>query len=159
MVFTLNLLNRFYPQLRAFLRRFRLSQARLKQAAPLPIYPSDLRLSPARFRLLPRSTIRKHTTSSAPLVPIEATESASYSQPSPEPVRVDGFAQENPTAAPKREVPSYDITFTCRPCSHRSTHRISKQGYHKGSILITCPDCKNRHVISDHLKVSLNLHT
>jgi protein import protein ZIM17 len=45
------------------------------------------------------------------------------------------------------------MTFTCKPCSHRSTHRISKQGYHHGTVLITCPDCKNRHVITDHLRV------
>src|SRR3954466_10841087 len=56
---------------------------------------------------------------------------------------------------PKRaDQPSYDITFTCTPCSERSTHRITKQGYHLGSILVTCPSCKNRHVISDHLNVS-----
>ncbi|PWW73342.1 hypothetical protein C7212DRAFT_26481, partial [Tuber magnatum] len=49
--------------------------------------------------------------------------------------------------------PSYDLTFTCRPCTRRSTHRISKQAYHAGSVLITCPGCSNRHVITDHLKV------
>lgn len=47
----------------------------------------------------------------------------------------------------------YNLTFTCKPCDHRSTHDISKQGYHDGTVLITCPNCKNRHVISDHLKV------
>ncbi|KFY59850.1 hypothetical protein V496_05508 [Pseudogymnoascus sp. VKM F-4515 (FW-2607)] len=45
------------------------------------------------------------------------------------------------------------MTFTCKPCSTRSTHRVSKQGYHKGSVLISCPGCKNRHVISDHLNI------
>jgi protein import protein ZIM17 len=50
--------------------------------------------------------------------------------------------------------PSYDITFTCTPCSTRSTHRITKHAYHHGSILITCPSCRNRHIISDHLNVS-----
>lgn len=49
------------------------------------------------------------------------------------------------------DVPSYQLTFTCKPCSTRSSHKISKQGYHKGSVLITCPECRNRHVISDHL--------
>ncbi|KAG4434726.1 hypothetical protein IFR05_009803, partial [Cadophora sp. M221] len=49
--------------------------------------------------------------------------------------------------------PEYEMTFTCTPCSTRSTHRVSKQGYHKGSVLITCPECKNRHVISDHLNI------
>ena len=53
--------------------------------------------------------------------------------------------------------PEYQITFTCTPCSTRSSHKISKQGYHKGSVLVTCPECKNRHVISDHLNVSLFL--
>jgi protein import protein ZIM17 len=52
------------------------------------------------------------------------------------------------------QVPSYELTFTCNVCKTRSSHRLSKQGYHKGTILIACPDCKNRHLISDHLKVS-----
>ena len=30
---------------------------------------------------------------------------------------------------------------------------MSKQGYHNGSILIACPGCSNRHVISDHLRI------
>lgn len=59
---------------------------------------------------------------------------------------------------PKSPIPfekqAYEMTFTCKPCSTRSTHRVSKQGYHFGSVLITCPECKNRHIISDHLGVS-----
>lgn len=47
----------------------------------------------------------------------------------------------------------YQISFTCVPCEHRSHHNISKQGYHTGSVLITCPECRNRHVISDHLDI------
>ncbi|KAI1487161.1 DNL zinc finger-domain-containing protein [Biscogniauxia mediterranea] len=49
--------------------------------------------------------------------------------------------------------PHYELRFTCVPCSHRSTHIVSKQGYHKGTVLITCPECRNRHIISDHLKI------
>lgn len=52
-----------------------------------------------------------------------------------------------------KTVPHYEIVFTCKPCGTRSKHRISKQGYHHGSILISCPGCRNRHVISDHLRI------
>lgn len=45
------------------------------------------------------------------------------------------------------------MTFTCRPCGERSRHRISKQGYHYGSVLVHCPGCNNRHIISDHLQI------
>ncbi len=64
--------------------------------------------------------------------------------------------RRSPPSAPRtraEQEPAYELTFTCKPCKHRSAHHISKQGYHKGTVLITCPDCKNRHVISDHLKV------
>ncbi|KAL6902652.1 DNL zinc finger domain-containing protein [Trichoderma evansii] len=47
----------------------------------------------------------------------------------------------------------YQLSFTCVPCGHRSHHNVSKQGYHRGSTLITCPSCRNRHVISDHLNI------
>jgi protein import protein ZIM17 len=30
---------------------------------------------------------------------------------------------------------------------------MSKQGYHRGTVLIRCPSCENRHVISDHLNI------
>jgi mitochondrial protein import protein ZIM17 len=49
--------------------------------------------------------------------------------------------------------PAYQLTFTCTPCRTRSTHRVTKQGYHHGTTLITCPGCKARHLISDHLKI------
>jgi hypothetical protein len=53
----------------------------------------------------------------------------------------------------REQVPSYELTFTCNVCRTRSSHRLSKQGYHHGTVLIQCPDCKNRHLIADHLKV------
>lgn len=33
---------------------------------------------------------------------------------------------------------------------------MSKHGYHKGTVLITCPSCRNRHVISDHLGIFMD---
>lgn len=63
----------------------------------------------------------------------------------------------SPDAESKHKIPvkpdSYYLQFTCRPCGERSSHNISKQGYHHGSVLVTCPGCKNRHVISDHLNI------
>ena len=69
--------------------------------------------------------------------------------------------QSSTTSSPPSSIPStptqkpstYELTFTCKPCLHRSTHNISTQGYHHGTVLITCPGCKARHVISDHLKI------
>ena len=48
--------------------------------------------------------------------------------------------------------PKYQVSFTCKPCGHRSTHRFSKHSYHKGTVLIQCPSCKIRHLFADHLK-------
>ncbi|PWY78232.1 zf-DNL-domain-containing protein [Aspergillus heteromorphus CBS 117.55] len=55
--------------------------------------------------------------------------------------------------------PAYQITFTCKPCGNRSTHRLSKHGYHRGTVLIKCPSCENRHVISDHLNIFFDKKT
>ncbi|KAF2819815.1 zf-DNL-domain-containing protein [Ophiobolus disseminans] len=85
----------------------------------------------------------------------------SRAQP-PRAVRFESTAAPSPpsasTSAPdsrldRDQVPSYELTFTCNVCKTRSSHRLSKQGYHHGSVLISCPDCKNRHLISDHLKI------
>ncbi|KAK4144890.1 DNL zinc finger-domain-containing protein [Dichotomopilus funicola] len=59
----------------------------------------------------------------------------------------------SPTTPNILQQPHYELTFTCRPCSTRSRHRISKQGYHHGTVLVACPECKNKHVISDHLRI------
>lgn len=87
----------------------------------------------SRVRALP--TIRYESSSAAPKQPTTSTTA--------------------PDSRLEREqIPSYELTFTCNVCKTRSSHRLSKQGYHKGTVLIGCPECKNRHLISDHLKVS-----
>jgi protein import protein ZIM17 len=55
--------------------------------------------------------------------------------------------------ARRDQEPVYLLTFTCKPCDHRSAHRVTKHGYHQGTVVITCPGCSARHVISDHLKI------
>ncbi|KAM3509039.1 hypothetical protein MY10362_000828 [Beauveria mimosiformis] len=64
----------------------------------------------------------------------------------------DAPASEGERPEPKNPA-YYQLSFTCVPCGHRSHHNVSKQGYHTGSTLITCPGCRNRHVISDHLNI------
>jgi mitochondrial protein import protein ZIM17 len=70
----------------------------------------------------------------------------------PRPLRADSSATSDRLKA-KRQEPHYELTFTCIPCGERSSHVVSKQGYHHGSVLISCPGCRNRHVISDHLRI------
>jgi protein import protein ZIM17 len=44
-----------------------------------------------------------------------------------------------------------DPSVPTAPCSHRSTHSFTRQAYTEGTVLIQCPECKNRHLIADHL--------
>lgn len=53
----------------------------------------------------------------------------------------------------KVDKPMLMIAFTCKKCNTRSSHTMSKQAYTGGTVLITCPSCKNRHLIADHLKI------
>ena len=110
---------------------------------PTPLLRRNLRSNPLGGRLLlARGQLRQNTTSSEAHPPPEEVAGTPASPP-----RVEGEGSS------KIDVPSYDITFTCKPCFHRAAHRISKQGYHKGTVIITCPKCSARHLISDHLRV------
>lgn len=106
--------------------------------APTPVTPSLLcRLRP--YPSLPRT-----------LQPAQLSRRCAHSIPKP-PSPTDP-ATGKAKARVKME-PHYELTFTCVPCGERSSHTISKQGYHHGSVLITCPSCRNRHVISDHMNI------
>ncbi|KAJ5302006.1 hypothetical protein PENANT_c050G00198 [Penicillium antarcticum] len=67
--------------------------------------------------------------------------------------------REAQNAERRKNEEAYRITFTCKPCGHRSEHRMSKQGYHRGTVLIQCPGCQSRHVMSDHLGVFFDKKT
>lgn len=58
----------------------------------------------------------------------------------------------------KVDKPMLMIAFTCKKCNTRSSHTMSKQAYTGGTVLITCPSCKNRHLIADHLKIFRDDH-
>ncbi|KAH8179930.1 DNL zinc finger domain-containing protein [Sarocladium implicatum] len=95
-------------------------------------------------------------TSFAPLQRLPPARLA-HSIPRPTPNPANYTPSEDPeteSSRPAARGPAYyQLSFTCVPCGHRSHHNISKQGYHTGSTLITCPSCRNRHIISDHLKI------
>lgn len=93
------------------------------------------------IRILRQNLYRHNSTSSGPLTqdPNNRTESEAE--------------REAQNAERRKNEEAYKITFTCKPCGERSSHRMSKQGYHRGTVLIQCPSCKNRHVMSDHLGV------
>ena len=83
-----------------------------------------------------------YSTSSS--IPVTSKPSNAYSPSSVGP-------EQTSTQDPKQ--PHYEMTFTCKPCNNRSTHVISKHSYHNGSVLITCPSCQAKHVITDHLRI------
>ncbi|KAL9618864.1 MAG: hypothetical protein Q9160_006454 [Pyrenula sp. 1 TL-2023] len=69
------------------------------------------------------------------------------------------FDPPPPEPQERAQQPSYELIFTCKPCEMRSRHRISKQGYHRGTVVVSCPSCKSRHIISDHLNIFMDKPT
>ena len=131
----------------------RVSQTLIKQHhAPfrIPQLPQPRTLHTIGLRRPFPSTISRVP----PQIRYHSTESTSESSQRPLTDRSSSQSdQAAEIAARKAEQPSYQLTFTCKACSERSSHHITKQAYHFGTTLITCPGCKNRHLISDHLKI------
>ncbi|KAH6619461.1 DNL zinc finger-domain-containing protein [Chaetomium sp. MPI-SDFR-AT-0129] len=138
-----------------------------KLSSPVSARTSTAFLHPARRipRPLPSATIRLAHSIPRPRTPppftqpeqqrtsTAATSPSSPSTPSPTSTTPESTTPSSPTTPNILQQPHYELTFTCRPCSTRSRHRISKQGYHHGTVLVACPECKNKHVISDHLRI------
>lgn len=117
-------------------------------------------IQPSHLRPLTQLTANNHSISSKQHLFTSYSRSLSILPRRPPPF-VQNRHQSSTTPSPPSSIPgtptqkpsAYELTFTCKPCLHRSTHNISTQGYHHGTVLITCPECKARHVISDHLKI------
>ncbi|RYP70959.1 hypothetical protein DL769_004792 [Monosporascus sp. CRB-8-3] len=124
------------------------------------LYNSMLHPIASSSRVL-TSVLRPYPRLPRTLQPLHASRRLKHTIPRPPPRSPpSSTSSANPSAASSREKkprkqlePHYQLTFTCVPCSGRSSHTVSKQGYHHGSVLITCPSCRNRHVISDHLHI------
>ncbi|KAK2036111.1 DNL zinc finger protein [Colletotrichum somersetense] len=86
-------------------------------------------------------------------LPFQPIIPARFAHAIPKPKAAREAEAKSPAQMRLEASPHYQLDFTCVPCDTRSRHKVSKQGYHHGSVLITCPSCRNRHVISDHLGI------
>lgn len=123
------------------------------RAQPHRGYPLRAPL-PSRARLPQPFIANTIAARAAHSIPRPSPSQASQtSQPKPKKHSHTGDAPKSEGVRPELKPDYYQLSFTCVPCGHRSHHNVSKQGYHRGSTLITCPSCRNRHVISDHLDI------
>lgn len=124
--------------------------ARISKAIPAPTRPASSRAQASALRQTlshPTTTPAQRTTIPRVFTRALSSTPTRRDKPTPRPQPASG-----PLSQPPKQ-PSYELTFTCVPCGTRSAHNVSKQGYHHGSVLIACPSCRNRHIISDHLKI------
>lgn len=106
------------------------------------------------FRSVLRCNLAKSTRFLIPAKPALAGSLPSFfSGPSLKQIRCHSTDNNDKTAQLKVDTPQLMIAFTCTKCDTRSSHTFSKQAYTKGTVLIQCPGCKNRHLIADNLKI------
>ena len=97
------------------------------------------------------STLRCNTLAHAPLLSRCASRLARALSSLPAPSAPPLPDAPLPGATVGAEDGFYALMFTCRVCETRTARRISKQGYHPGSVLVRCPGCLGLHLIADHL--------
>ncbi|KAF5025019.1 hypothetical protein F66182_2887 [Fusarium sp. NRRL 66182] len=119
-----------------------LASSILRQMRPRPHRPSPFLRAP-----LARPIANFRSAHTIPRPPGQT-----YAKPNKKQAQT-GETPKSEGERPEIKASHYQLSFTCVPCGHRSHHNVSKQGYHHGSTLITCPSCRNRHIISDHLNI------
>ncbi|KAJ5476049.1 hypothetical protein N7475_001778 [Penicillium sp. IBT 31633x] len=129
-------LNAFVSQTQSYTTAVRKQCPRFHSTKPL-----GLRSAPSSKRIFAQTQLRYNSNAPRPLTASPQNETEKEAE----------WKAQNHERRKIEE--AYRITFTCKPCGHRSGHRMSKQGYHRGTVLIQCPSCQSRHVMSDHLGV------
>ncbi|XP_077164271.1 DNL-type zinc finger protein [Paroedura picta] len=47
--------------------------------------------------------------------------------------------------------PRLGLAYTCKVCGRRAAQTVSRAAYERGVVIATCPGCRSRHLIADHL--------
>ncbi|KAL7550654.1 hypothetical protein ACHAWF_013871 [Thalassiosira exigua] len=47
--------------------------------------------------------------------------------------------------------PKFQIQYTCKICSTRNSHSVTRMAYRKGVVIAMCKGCESKHLIADNL--------
>eukprot|EP00584_Thalassiosira_punctigera_P019403 CAMPEP_0172553714 /NCGR_PEP_ID=MMETSP1067-20121228/51389_1 /TAXON_ID=265564 ORGANISM="Thalassiosira punctigera, Strain Tpunct2005C2" /NCGR_SAMPLE_ID=MMETSP1067 /ASSEMBLY_ACC=CAM_ASM_000444 /LENGTH=260 /DNA_ID=CAMNT_0013341937 /DNA_START=121 /DNA_END=903 /DNA_ORIENTATION=+ len=47
--------------------------------------------------------------------------------------------------------PKFQLQYTCKICSYRNSHTVTRMAYRKGVVIAMCKGCQTKHWIADHL--------
>ncbi|KAL7462253.1 hypothetical protein ACHAXS_002641 [Conticribra weissflogii] len=47
--------------------------------------------------------------------------------------------------------PKFQLQYTCKVCSTRNTHSVSRKAYRQGVVIAICKGCESKHLIADNL--------
>ena len=61
-------------------------------------------------------------------------------------VKSNGITIRDEVASPK-----FQLQYTCKICSTRNAHKVSRMAYRKGVVIVVCKGCESKHLIADNL--------